>query len=174
MELDAGHPDEAMLYLRQAITAFPSGSTLLNLGRAAELQGDLPRAEMCYRNAADRLSGEAGATAFFNLGTLRQQAGDVRGAYDCYRRARELDPLNPAPLRNLSILALEEDDLAQAESYLQEACRLEPDDPQRKLDLAYVLNLTGRRAEALALLDAVLKKDPENERAQELRVILTR
>ena len=177
MELDSGHPAEAMRYLGEALAGSSpdhpaQGNTLLNLGRAAELQGDLVRAEACYRNAAVRLTGQGAAAAYFNLGTLRQQAGDAADALACYRRARELDPLNPAPLRNLSILALEKNDLVQAESYLKEACRLEPADPQRKLDLAYVLHLAGREPEARDLLNAVLMKDPENERAQELRSLL--
>ena len=179
MELDSGRPVEAMRYLGQAVTSLPPdspllGGTLLNLGRAAELNGNLPQAESCYRESAARLSGQGAATAFFNLGTLRQQAGDAEGALTCYRRARELDPLNPAPLRNLSILALEKNDLQGAKAYLEEACLLDPDDPQRKLDLAYVLYLTDERSRALDLLNAVREKDPENERAKELQTILMR
>ena len=177
LELDLGHPAEAMRFLGEALAGSSpdhpaQGNTLLNLGRAAELQGDPVRAEACYRSAAIRLTGQGAATAYFNLGTLRQQAGDAEGALECYRKARELDPLNPAPLRNLSILALEKDDPVQAGSYLEEACRLDPDDPQRKLDLAYVLHLSGREPEARDLLNAVLTKDPGNERAKELRSLL--
>ena len=177
MELDSGRPAGAMLYLKQACASLPPdspllGGTLLNIGRASEMLGDLRQAELCYREAANRLSGQGAAVAYFNLGTLHQRAGDAGGALACYRKARELDPMNPAPLRNLSILALERDDPAEAKACLEEACRLAPDDPQRKLDLAYILHLTGERARALELLNEVLEKDPENDRAKELKDLI--
>lgn len=177
MELDSGRPAEAMRCLVQAYGSLPPdspllGNTLLNIGRASEMLGNLPQAELCYREAANRLSGQGAASALFNLGTLRQRAGDAAGALECYRKARELNPMDPAPLRNLSILALERNDPAAAKAYLEEACRLDPDDPQRKLDLAFVLHLTGEKARALELLNEVLEKDPENERAKELKDLI--
>lgn len=177
MELDSDRPNEALRYLDQAYNSLPPdsprlGNTLLNLGRVLEMRGDRPQAERCYREAANRLSGQGAATAYFNLGNLYLADGDAAGAQACYLKARELDPMNPAPLRNLSILALERNDLTEAKAYLEEACRLDPDDPQRKLDLAYVLDLIGEKARALERLNEVLKQDPENERAKELKDLI--
>lgn len=174
IHLDAGRFAEAEQAFRKAEAHYAGHPTTeINLGRIAELKGDDAEALRRYAAAEHGSAPRIAAHAAFNSGVILQKTGQIAEAEKQYLKAAALDPLSARPLRNLAILQLEQGRMKEAGETLKTALRLEPSEPERKLDYAYFLYLSGKKDEGRAFLDSVLRKTPENERAKELQALFT-
>jgi tetratricopeptide (TPR) repeat protein len=87
--------------------------------------------------------------ALFNLGSALRDGGDLEGARSAWERARAIDPRDPGPLAQLGTLAAVRGDLATAEGLYRSALASDPRNATVHLNLAKVLERTGRPAEAV-------------------------
>jgi tetratricopeptide (TPR) repeat protein len=82
-----------------------------------------------------------------------------------YRKALTLAPDDPAVLRQLGSIYLDQGQLAQAYPLLKKGAELQPDDPEIQLKLGTIF-LEGRDyTQARDAASQILDKQPENERA---------
>ena len=76
---------------------------------------------------------------------------------------------DPYVTDSLGGLRCKQGKLAEAEKLLKQARLIEPGEQESGGHLAEVLHAQQRTKEALAVLDEVLKADPKNARAKELK-----
>lgn len=148
--------------LTEAVRGFPDypdyllklGEMYLLSGRAASAIAPLERA---YELAPRRP----------DLATRLQQAKDAAAGVDpasllaSARRDAEATPDDPAAVRRWAVAA-ERADLEEAVTAHRRLLELTPDDPAAVNDLAQVCVATGRREEALRLLDDAVQRFPED------------
>lgn len=98
------------------------------------------------------------------LSTMDGQAHDALGeteqAIPAFQAALRADPRDFAANLYLGTIRLKERDLENAKPLLELALQLEPDAPQARLQNAKLFAMTGRYAEAAAMLEALEKADP--------------
>src|SRR6266511_2781345 len=75
-----------------------------------------------------------------------------------YREVLRLAPDDPAALRQLSTIYLDQGQFAQAYPLLKKSSKLQPDDPEIQLKLATVLLAAGSYAEARDAAQQLLEK----------------
>ncbi|MGQ9503674.1 MAG: carbohydrate-binding family 9-like protein [Thermogutta sp.] len=107
--------------------------------------------------------------AQFQLGCLLANLGRVEEAVAAWRKAAELAPDNSITWRNLGLEATTRNDLAAAEKFYRQAIQVRPDDQTLYRDLAEILIASGRRAEAIELLE---KMPIGNMRRADIAVML--
>jgi tetratricopeptide (TPR) repeat protein len=88
--------------------------------------------------------------ALFNLGSSLRDRGDFEGAGSAWERARAIDPRDPGPLAQLGTLAAIRGDMGTAEGLYRAALSADPRNPIVHLNLAKLLERTGRPVEAAA------------------------
>ncbi len=168
IQMDLGKFAEAEKNLRLAHKVYPEyPNPLLNLGKLSEEKN--PRAAVTYYLAALKYATpQTAEILLFNLGVLYQKHGNLRKAEDYYRELLKRNPASILPCRNLAILLLNKNDLSGAETLLRKAWLAEKNNPERIIDLAYVLLTAGKKEQAKELLRELLRKDPANQQAKEL------
>ena len=82
-----------------------------------------------------------------------------------YREVLRLAPDDPAALRQLTTIYLDQGQLAQAYPLIQKSAELQPDDPEIQLKLARLFLSTGQYAKARDAALQVLEKQPGQELA---------
>jgi len=102
-ELSVGHHKQAAEALQKAIALRPSSVAWHYLGSVRRAAGDLPLAEIAFRNAI--ALDPAAATAWINLGAVTRLLGRAQEAIACYERAEALDYRGPE-LRDALVGAL--------------------------------------------------------------------
>lgn len=95
-----------------------------NLGRVAEMQGDLVAAEQHYRRALAEKPGLAEARE--NLGLLLEKLGDQRGAEEEYKELLRLRPEHAGARARLSALHLQSGNPHRARELAREALLRDP------------------------------------------------
>jgi tetratricopeptide (TPR) repeat protein len=95
---------------------------------------------------------------WFNLGTALRDRGDLEGARRAWERALAVDPRDPGALGQLGTLAAVRGDLPAAEAYYRAALASKDFDAAVHLNLAKVLERTGRPGEAAQEYGAFLEK----------------
>jgi Flp pilus assembly protein TadD len=168
IQMDLGKFAEAEKNLRLAHKVYPEyPNPLLNLGKLSEEKN--PRAAVTYYLAALKYATpQTTEILLFNLGVLYQKHGNLRKAEEYYRELLKRNPASILPCRNLAILLLNKNDLSGAETLLRKAWLAEKNNPERVIDLAYVLLTAGKKEQAKELLRELLRKDPANQPAKEL------
>src|SRR6266545_7688160 len=91
-----------------------------------------------------------------------------------YRKVLSLAPEDPAALRQLGMIYVEQGQILQAYPMLKKSAELQPDDPEIQMKLATVLLSLSAFAEARDAAQQVLEKQPENEQALLLLVDASR
>ncbi|MEK9144625.1 MAG: tetratricopeptide repeat protein [Elusimicrobiota bacterium] len=119
-------------------------------------------AELEERLARDPSDGDAAE----NLGYLYAKEKRWPEAIEKYRLASRLLPDRPGPVNNLGNIYYSLGDLENAISYWKRSVALAPDQLDAHLNLGKSLYEVGRLKESSVHLQAVLKKDPANEKAQ--------
>jgi tetratricopeptide (TPR) repeat protein len=104
--------------------------------------------------------------AFIELGEHERGVSDLE-------RAIELDPNNAPALANLGLERMRNDQYLEARVLLERAVEEAPEQPEARLYLAACKNNQGDREGALEELDEVLRCDPGNEKAKQLKDELT-
>ena len=125
---------------------------IYNLGFILERKGDLPGAISLYR---DTLACQPKhLPAMFNLGNVLKARGDLVAAESCYRQILEVGP-HPQALKNLGILALDDDRHIDAEEYFRAGLAL-AEDPDIEAYLGFTLLAQERFAEGWQYYEARL------------------
>ncbi|MBI3534776.1 MAG: tetratricopeptide repeat protein [Deltaproteobacteria bacterium] len=78
-----------------------------------------------------------------------KKKGDLRSARKYYTKALEIDPNNSIAFNNLGMLAAAENNPIAATYLLEKAITADPKNPDPYLNLAYILEKTGNKAQAL-------------------------
>jgi tetratricopeptide (TPR) repeat protein len=108
----------------------------------------------------------------------RADAAVTAGQYDKaekdYREVLRLAPEEPAALRQLAVIYLDQGQLLQAYPLLKKSAELQPDDPEIQLKLGLLFLAVGSSAEAREAALQVLEKQPGNQEALLLLVDASR
>jgi tetratricopeptide (TPR) repeat protein len=129
-----------------------------NSGRFALETNNLSLAEL-YLQRAHTLVPENAETNLA-LGNLRLAQGDPPAARTSYEAVLKIDPNHKGALNNLGVLALNENQPAEAVNYFQRALALESRNAKTHYLLAKALDLAGNRAEARTEAARAVELDP--------------
>ena len=140
----------------------------LRAGDAAFGRGDLDRAELEYRRAADR---EPGYRAYYNLGVTLGRLGRHAEAAEAFGRARRYADEEPRTAdasynAGVALASQEEEQLREAVAAYVDALRADPDDQDAKRNLSEVLRRL-RRMQASQPPPQQGEGDPEQGEQQE-------
>jgi cytochrome c-type biogenesis protein CcmH/NrfG len=94
------------------------------------------------------------------LGLAYLEENRLTEAEAAFTRLTELAPREPLGFANLGLVYLRQGDYQEAERSIRRALDLEPSDPDIRLLLAKVLELTDRAADARGVLEGTLSKTP--------------
>jgi diguanylate cyclase (GGDEF)-like protein len=121
--------------------------TLLRLGMIMEREGDLPKAEECYRQASR--TPEGARLAHRHLAQVALKEGREEDARDELHRAILVNPRDAHSLHLLARIYLDRGDDPQiGESLARQSATLKPDNPVYWAELVRALELQGRADEA--------------------------
>ena len=156
LQLGQGESAQAVQALGRVLDATPE-----TIPATAEAAAPAPAAGQPQGAAKGPTQAQAAAA----LVQAALQAGEVDRAAAALERLRQMkaDPLDLARLSGMVKLA--QIDLEGARAAFEEARTLDPKAAGPRIDLARVLALQGRTAEATALLQEVLAADPANAAA---------
>ena len=100
-----------------------------------------------------------------NLGMAYLEEGQLQDAADEFIKLVEIAPKEPLGYANLGLTYMRKSgELDQSEEWLQKALKLAPDDPDIRLLMAKVYELTNREPQAVSTLENTLKKHPNHIR----------
>jgi Tfp pilus assembly protein PilF/peroxiredoxin len=140
----------------------PRGS----LGSVLGAQGRLGEALKEFEAA--RALGEPDAQLLSNLGALYMQTGEPEKGLEAFLAAAAADARDYPARVNLAMYYLQEENAPEARKWLAEARVIDAAQPEAPFLEAQLLSLEGRDAEAKALLEEVLRVNPDFEPAKEL------
>jgi predicted CXXCH cytochrome family protein len=121
----SGRNDDAERTLREALERFPeNGELYYSLGLLQAELGRLDEAATSIAKAADRLPGRARVR--YNLALAYQHLGRRDEAEQALLAAREVDARDPAILRALPILYMQDQDWSRARTFAKELAALAP------------------------------------------------
>lgn len=162
----SGKPEEADEVWRAAIALSPSLGSLASEDLSRRFERVAPSERRPLANESARSHAELAAA---HLGRAERglQSGDLELAERELSMAAFSDPYNARVHARLAHVLRERGDLDKAVSELRIAlwCR---DDPELRVELARLLRLLGREAEARAEAALALKADPTSASAREL------
>jgi tetratricopeptide (TPR) repeat protein len=134
----------------------------LALNREADAVGVYKRIVELYPNHVPTLN---------NLAWLNRDKG-LKEAIDYAERANKLAPYDPYVLDTYGMLLLKKGELSKGSRMLQNATERSPDDLTLQVHLAGALVQQKQFAEARKILDAVVKKAPDSQAANEAKALL--
>jgi TolB-like protein/tetratricopeptide (TPR) repeat protein/DNA-binding winged helix-turn-helix (wHTH) protein len=137
-----------------------------NLGTARMLAGDFAGAAAAMQAAIDI---EPRANTYSNLGLMHYYLGDFEKAISSHRKAVELAPNDHLRLSNLGDalrVAGEPDEAMRAfvlaEHLAKSAVEVNPNDPNTRMDLAWISTMLGKQAEARSLIELARQQAPDD------------
>ena len=155
--------DEAREWLIRTIAVAPDyPGTHYLLGEVERKQGRVDEAEAAFRRAVE--FNPRDAKAHERLGLLAQEAGNDAAAEAAYRAALRYDPDRALAGNNLGTLAMKKGDWPAALEQFTIAARRDPTDVDLALNRAVALDALGRREDARAAADALLRDLPQEPR----------
>jgi Flp pilus assembly protein TadD/peroxiredoxin len=158
--------EEAVRNFRQSLLLRPDYATaLLNLGNLERRKGNFAEAETLLKRALELEPDNA--EVHYNLGMLyaRQQQDSLAAQY--LRRAVELRPEYPDALNNLGVFFVREQRYAEAEERFLTCIRVAPGFDQAYLNLARLYVILHEKEKARAVLQALLREQPQHKMAQQ-------
>jgi len=169
--VEAGRADEAVPFLRLAVSADPDDAAALrDLGALLGERGRLDEGIGLLRRATGLAPGSARAWAL--LGAALGRKGDAEGAEEAFGKAMAADPGDGHALKGLAALRAGRGDLAKARELYESARAALPADAEALIGLAEVLLALGEPKDADAALTEAVAIDPTGgagERARRLR-----
>jgi Tfp pilus assembly protein PilF len=142
-----------------ALTAFTSGRQALDSGDLARAEQELQRARRYVPNNPE---------TNFALGNLRLAQGKRAEAKSFYEFALRLNPKHKGVLNNLVLLALEENQPAQALDYLQRALEQPPQEAKTFYLLAKAHLALGNLQNASLAIGRAIQGDPDRAEYRQL------
>ena len=100
------------------------------------------------------------ADPHLGLAACQTMAGDLRSAAETLRAADRLEPGNPVVLANLGLMLSDGGSPAQAVDPLQRALTIDPQMHQARFGLAVAFARSGRRSDAAAQAEELLRRLP--------------
>jgi tetratricopeptide (TPR) repeat protein len=169
--LRAGHLQEALPWLRQAVTIDPELSDgWVDLGVGLRRAGDLDGAEAAYRHALE--ANPEMASAYQNLAVLLRLRGHPREADDLMGLASRAGSQTPFSYLALGDVSLTGGRLEEARRFYRRAMWLNRDDPEPYAALGFAALAGGDRNEARKWLRKAASRDKSNERVRRLEARL--
>ncbi len=104
--------------------------------------------------------------AHFNLGVIRLNRQELPDAKRQFELALNLRPENGQIQNGLGLVAWKQGKMSRAEQYFRAAAEASPIFVDSSVNLAALLNAQGRHSEAAAILESVLRIQPDHEKAQ--------
>ena len=168
-----GERSQAVAVLEQASIANPKNKAVLaGYGRALADNGN-------FQQALDVLSQahtpeDPDWRILSAQGAVLDQLGRYDEARQYYAAALKIVPDEPSVLSNLGLSYVLSKDLPKAEEALRRAHGLQERDPRVRMNLAVVLGLEGRAAEAEGIVKAELPPEEATAKVAELKRLLAR
>jgi tetratricopeptide (TPR) repeat protein len=130
----------------------PDANLAYGEGEAADLAGDVVKAEAMYLKAIEL--DPTLCDAMDNLGAVYRRAGRVDDAIALYRRSLELAPSNPVALQNLGLALSIQEKYAEAAEQYGKLIELHPDNPEGHYGLGLlILHHSDETVAAIGLLE---------------------
>ncbi|MBO0663373.1 tetratricopeptide repeat protein [Jiella sp. CQZ9-1] len=168
----AGRNDQSLAVMQQVAIAHPKDRDVLAAyGKALAAAGDLPKALSTIQRA--QTPDNPDWRLFSAEGAILDQMGKSDDARTLYRKALEIQPNDPTVLSNLGMSYVLTNDLPSAEKYLREALKQPGGDSRIRQNLALVVGLQGRFAEAQKIASAELSPDDAEANVAYLRKMLS-
>ncbi|MEN3746894.1 tetratricopeptide repeat protein [Sphingomonas sp. HF-S3] len=157
----AGREDEALVLAKvQAERRDAGWQDAATYGDLLSDEGQHAAAATAYRAAIDR-GGADSWSLHYRRGVALDTAGDWPGAEAALRKAIELGPREAKPLSTLgSAMVRRGQQLAEAQTLLERANRLKPDDAAIIDSLGWAYFMAGDTVRALPLLEKAARGDP--------------
>ena len=154
----AGRNDQSLAVMQQVAIAHPQDRDVLAAyGKALAAAGNLEKALETVRRA--QTPDYPDWRLYSAEGAILDQLGQSDGARTLYRKALEIQPNEPAILSNLGMSYVLANDLKSGETYLRQAVARPGADSRIRQNLALVIGLQGRFAEAEEIARAELSPD---------------
>lgn len=160
-QLSSTQPEKQRVYLNRLLTAYPGDAQVKVLQGQIELDaGNKPAARQAFEAS---LKTSDNADALIGLAQLAQNGKKWDEALGLLNRAEKADPANDLVYAERAKVFASKELFYDAEKDINKALSLQPENPWHFLDRArlYWLHMY-RPAEALADLEKVVAKDPEN------------
>jgi Flp pilus assembly protein TadD len=168
-----GERSQAVAVLEQAAIANSKNKALLaGYGRALADNGNFQQALDVLAQA--HTPEDPDWRILSAQGAVLDQLGRYDEARQYYASALKIVPDEPSVLSNVGLSYLLSKDLAKAEETLRRAHNLEEKDPRVRMNLAVVLGLEGRTAEAEGIVKAELPPGEATAKVAELKKLLAR
>jgi Flp pilus assembly protein TadD len=131
---------------------------VLPLVNAANAYANHGHAESAQQNQQQAQQHEpANAAANFNLGLLKAEQGDLPQAESLLRAALKVDPQMAPAAYNLGVI-LAKDRREEAIQWCRKAAQFGPGEPKYAYTLAFYLNESGKKSEAVLELQRVISQ----------------
>ena len=153
-------PAEAIQQLETQLKPSSSAAFDFILANLYFQNGQLAKAEAAYRTAIQKHPNFR--RAYKNLGLLLVQNDDFKGAIPILSKAMELGEIDGRAYGLLGYAYLSQERFYPAEAAYRQAILMQPDVTDWKLGLGRCLLETQRHAEAITLLDTLIKDQPDN------------
>ena len=162
-----GRYDEAVVEFQKVVNLDPNNSTgYLNLGSAYMLAGNFQAAVTPLEKSIE-LSPHA--DTYSNLGLMQYYLGNLEQAVESHRHAIELAPNDHLKWSNLGdtlSISARPDEAHQAFSTAEQlalgALRVNPNDPNIQMDLAWISAMLGKSALARTYIDRAINRAPDD------------
>jgi tetratricopeptide (TPR) repeat protein len=137
-------------------------SNTYSLQRARELAalGELSEAIAIYEQLSEAEPGRTDVRS--DLGMLYQKAGKTDQAIQQFQKVLERDPANLDIHNNLGIAYMQNGIYVKAENEFLTILRIKPDYVQAEVNLGLTYARTGRKDEAIQMLEKALVREPDN------------
>jgi len=137
----------------------PTTSEVFQAGLKHHQDGDVARAEQCYRQVLAAEPGNADVWALLGAACIHQNR--MEEAAEHLRQALRLNPNHGGARDNLGIVLAKLDRLDEAAASFREAVRLNPNNGETHLNLGNVLSAQSEHAEAEAVYRRAVALRPE-------------
>jgi tetratricopeptide (TPR) repeat protein/TolB-like protein/DNA-binding winged helix-turn-helix (wHTH) protein len=162
-----GRFEEAIEQYEYAVALEPNDMVgYANLGGAYMLAGNFTSAALAYQAAIDI---EPTSSTYSNLGLMHYYLGDLDAAIASHNKAIELQPNDHLARSNLGDAlwnagrkAEAQREFGKAETMAEGALAVNPNDPLKMMDLAWIRAMLGEHAEARVLMNKALELAPDD------------
>jgi putative PEP-CTERM system TPR-repeat lipoprotein len=157
----SGDRRQAEQYFRQALEISPNFlSAALALGRSDEVEGNEGDAAAVYQRLVD--AGVKSTEPMLALARLAEKAGNTRVMVEWLEKARALEPGDIKPYIALAEHYLSDNQPARAESLINDAIKVAPEQKVLQVLRARALLDQKRDSEALSLLNELVSREPDS------------